>query len=167
MKILAEKLLVPSYFTYVEDSTPLMPDAITEGGAYHFDWMTAFDVGVDVHFDAFPKAYIGAISVKFSAPAVLGIEVLVDGKTSGCYFAESGFTTGGLAGESIRLIHKTEITVPVGAYGSEILLRLHGAMQPIDIEKISLFGAELDEEPTLWPAPKRFPSSAKRNASPP
>ncbi len=143
MKIFAEKILTPSYFTYVEDTTPLAPDEITESGTL-FKWMTAFDVGVDVHFDPCPKTYIGAISVKFSAPAVSGIEVLVDGKAAGCYFGEGG-----------ALIEKKEITVPVGAYGSELLLRLHGAMQAIEIVSIELLGAELDEEPTLWPAPKK------------
>lgn len=155
MKIFAEKLLTPSYFTYVEDETPLAPDSVTAAGGYHFAWMTAFDVGVDVHFDPIPKAYIGAISVKFSAPAVSGVEVLVDGKTAGCYFGESGYRVGSVAGENTNLIEKAEITVPVGAYGSEILLRLHGAMQAMDIEKIELLGASLDDEPTLWPAPKK------------
>ena len=155
MKIFERESLTPSYFTYAEQSAPLAPDKITDTGAYHFNWMTVFDVGIDVHFDSLPKTYIGAISVKFSAPAVSGIEVLVDGKSAGCYFSESGFTTSGRAGESTNLINKSEISVPVGTYGSEILLRLHGAMQPICIEKISLFGAELDEEPTLWPAPKK------------
>ncbi len=143
MKIFAQRRITPSYFTYVEDKTPLAPDEITENGTL-FKWMTAFDIGVDVHFDPCPKTYIGAISVKFTAPAVSGIEVLVDGKAAGCYFGENG-----------ALIQKSEIAVPVGAYGSDILLRLHGAMQAIEIVSIELLGAELDGEPTLWPAPKK------------
>ncbi len=154
MKILAEKRLTPSYFTYVEASAPLAPDAINENGAYHFNWMTAFDVGVDVHFDSFEKTYIGAVTVKLSAPAVAGVEVLVDGKTAGGVFAEKGLADGG-AGSKSTLLVRSEITVSVGTYGSELLVRLHGAMQPIDIESISLFGCTLDAEPTLWPAPKR------------
>ena len=154
MKILAEKLLTPSYFTYVEASAPLAPDSITENGVYHFNWMTAFDVGVDVHFDSFEKIYIGAVTVKLSTPGVSGVEVLVDGKTVGGIFAEKGLADGG-AGSKSTLLERNEITVSVGTYGSELLVRLHGAMQPIDIESISLFGAELDEAPTLWPAPKK------------
>ncbi len=153
MKIFAEKLLTPSYFTYAEDTTPLAPDAITESGTL-FKWMTAFDVGVDVHFDTLPRTYIGAVTVRFTAPAVSGVEVLVDGKVCGCYFAESGYASSGVAGESTNLIQKSEITVPVGTYGSELLLRLHGAMQAIEITAIALHGASLDDEPTLWPAPK-------------
>lgn len=155
MKIFSQKYLPPSYFTYVEDKTPLAPDAITENGTL-FKWMTAFDVGVDVHFNALPRTYVGAITVRFTAPAVSGVEVLLDGKAAGCYFGEDG-----------ALIQKSEITVPVGAYGCELLLRLHGAMQAIEIVSIELLGASLDEEPTLWPMPKSvsFLGESKRIAA--
>ena len=166
MKIFAPKRLEPAFFTYREASAPLCPDAKTDEG-YHFNWMTVFDVGIDVHFDTMPRTYIGALSFTLAAPAIAGAEVLVDGKTSGCYFGESGYKIGALAGESTNLIAKSEFSVPVGAYGSEIVLRLYGAMQAIDLTGVTLFGASLDEEPAVYPAPKSitFLGESKRIAA--
>lgn len=166
MKIFAPKRLEPAFFTYREASAPLCPDAKTDEG-YHFNWMTVFDVGIDVHFDTMPRTYIGALSFTLAAPAIAGAEVLVDGKTSGRYFGESGYKIGALAGESTNLIAKSEFSVPVGAYGSEIVLRLYGAMQAIDLTGVTLLGASLDEEPAVYPAPKSitFLGESKRIAA--
>lgn len=152
MKIFAPKELRPSYFTYRESEVPLCPKEVTERG-YRFDWMTVFDVGIDVHFEKLARCYIGAISLKLSSPAVAGVEVLVDGKTAGCLFAENG-RVATEASENIRPIERDEITVPVGAYGESLTLRLHGAMQELELCSVTLFGASLDSDPTVYPAPK-------------
>ena len=155
MEIFAPKKLNPSYFTYVQNDTPLAPDSVSDAG-YHFGWKTVFDVGIDVHFEALKDTYIGAITVKFSAPAVSGVEVLLDGNVAGCYFSESGYSVGALAGESTNLLQKSEISVPVGAYGENLILRLHGAMQAIDLESVTLLGAQITDTPAVYPVPKRI-----------
>ena len=142
MKVFDEKKLTVKKFTYVMSDMPVLPKEMTEEKVF-FDWMTVFDVGIDVHFAPIERAYVGALLLRLGAPAVSGVEVLVDGKTAGCYFGGNG-----------ALIQKAEFSIPVGAYGSEITLRLHGAMQAIEFLGASILGASLDEEPTLWPAPK-------------
>ena len=141
MKIFSPKSLKPAYFTYREATEPLCPSDTGEG--YCFDWMTAFDVGVDLHFEKMPRTYIGAVTVLFSAPAVSGAEVLLDGKVGGFYFGEGG-----------ALIQKDRITVFVGAYGESLTLRLYGAMQPIHILDVSLLGAISDDGVSIYPVPK-------------
>ena len=155
MKIFDEKKLTPKGFTYVMSDMPVSPKETTED-RISFDWMTVFDVGIDVHFAPIDRVYVGALLLKLGAPSVAGIEVLLDGKVCGCYFGENG-----------TLITKSELSIPVGAYGSEITLRLHGAMQAIDFLGASILGAELDSEPTLWPMPKsiRFLGENKRIAA--
>ncbi len=142
MKILAPKKLTPAYFTRRGAVAPLSPNAVTENG-YQFEWLTVFDVGIDAHFEKMPRTYVGALTFTLSEPTIEGAQVLLDGKVAGSYFGESG-----------KLVREKEISIPVGAYGEEITLRLFGAMQAIELCDIKLLGAMPDEEPTVYPLPK-------------
>ena len=87
-------------------------------------------------------SFIGAVSADFDANSVTRAEILVDGRVSGFYQAETDKRFGGA------------ITIPVGAVGKNIIIRLYTWIRNVIIKNIEILGAYDDENPLIWPTPK-------------
>ena len=71
MKVFDEKKLTVKKFTYVMSDMPVLPKEMTEEKVF-FDWMTVFDVGIDVHFAPIDRAYVGALLLRLGAEKLIG-----------------------------------------------------------------------------------------------
>ncbi len=56
--------------------------------------------------------------------------------------------------ESSGMITSTQITVPVGVYCDNVVVRLNGDCQPVVVRKLQIWGA-LDLENAVWPTPAK------------
>ena len=113
---LLDKVKSVSY-THADTSVPFPPSTESADGAF-WAWNYAYDSAIDANYELDGECFIGAVTVKLSERSVTKIDVLVDGKISGTYNAEteeyvaphakSGNYIGG------------DITIPTGVKGSQI-----------------------------------------------
>lgn len=102
--------------------------------------------GVDIKFDLDGKCYVDHVYIcQEAGSAISDIEILTmsDGeyKKIGTYKPETG-----------SLLESAEITVSVGCYCENVIVRLNGNCMPVVIKKLDIWGA-WDLENTVYPTP--------------
>ncbi len=128
-------------FTHL-DTDFSFPANTSEGGKHYWHKWNVFDSTLDIHEELLEKSFIGAVSADFEENSVTKVEILVDGKVSGSYSAETGKRCGG------------NIVIPVGCVGTNIIIRVYTWIRNVTIENIEILGACDDKNPIVWPTPK-------------
>ena len=128
-------------FTHLATKIPF-PPTTSENGVYYWHKWNAFDSTIDIHEQLREESFIGAVSADFEENSVTKIEILVDGRLSGTYSAETGKRCG------------RSITVPVGAVGKSLIIRVYTWIRNVTIQNIEILGAYDDKNPLVWPTPK-------------
>ena len=134
---------VKTTFTHEGTSIPFPPSYVEEGlGTW--EWKYTYDSPIDINFELEAESFIGSLTVSLTEDSLKKIEVLVDGKICGYNTAKTGELTGGT------------VTLPVGAKGSLVTLRLHTELCDVTVGAVEILGAYDDEMPLVWPVPKNI-----------
>lgn len=128
-------------FTHAGTKVPFPPSS-TESGLGTWEWGTTFDSAIDVNIELCRESFVGALTVELTEKSLQKIEVLVDGRVSGYHTAKTDELTGGT------------VTIPVGAKGKLVTLRLHTNFETVTVGIPEILGAYDDEKPIVWPTPK-------------
>ena len=138
-------------FTHEGTKIPFPPASVSEDGAF-WAWNNVYDSAIDANYELDCECFIGAVTVKLSENAIVKADVLVDGKISGTYSKETDAYIDPHAKPSNFL--GGEITIPVGAKGTCVTVRLHTSLLDITLSGIEILGAYDDERPLVYPTPK-------------
>ncbi len=110
--------------------------------------------GIDIVFNLESECFIDYIDlIQGEESHIKNVEVLtnISGKLKkiGLYNGESG-----------EFISRKEISIPVGFYADNMILRLNGACKDISVKKLDIWGA-WDIENSVWPLPENIRFSGK------
>ncbi len=141
-----------TYYTHEGTTVPFPPSSESEAGAF-WAWNYAYDSAIDAHYELDGECFIGAVTVKLSEDAIIKADVLVDGKISGTFSAETEEYVAPHAKDKGNYLGG-EITIPVGAKGSHVIVRLHTALLDLTFSGVEILGAYDDECPLVYPTPK-------------
>ena len=137
--------MVPK-FNYAESSIPSLPSKICEG-KFIWKWDKVYDSAIDIIYELPHSCFIGAVSFALDGnSAIRSAEIFVEGVLSGFYRAETGSGFGG------------KRTVPVGAQGKVVVLRISGNVENIVLDEPEILGAYDDGIADVWPFAKRIMS---------
>ncbi len=128
-------------FTHMGTSVPFPPSS-SEDGKNTWMWNYAYDSAIDAVTEFDGECFFGAVTAEITEDSIIKAEVLVDGAVCGYHTAETGKCFGG------------SFTVPVGAKGSCVTLRLYTTLKNLTVGKIEFIGAHDDGRPLVWPTPK-------------
>ena len=128
-------------FTHMGTSVPFPPSS-NDVGLGTWLWKTTLDSAIDAGFDLEFDSFIGAVCVDISEASVEKVEILVDGRISGAYTAETGKLTGGV------------LNIPVGVAGNKVAVRFYTSFRELTINSIEILGAHDDGQPLVYPTPK-------------
>lgn len=104
--------------------------------------------GVDIRVDLTEKSFVDHVYLEQGAgSAMKSVEILTlekgKFKKIGNYVPESG-----------EMITSAELTVPVGAYCDNVVVRLNGDCEPVVVCRLQIWGA-WDLENAVWPTPAK------------
>ncbi|MBE6643861.1 MAG: hypothetical protein E7612_00620 [Ruminococcaceae bacterium] len=128
-------------FTHKGVSLPFEPSN-TDTGLGTWLWNYAFDSELDVNMTLECNSFIGAVCLDITEDSVKKVEILVDGRVSGAYAAETGNHVGGV------------INIPVGVSGNTVTARFYNNLKNLTVNSIELLGAHDDGNPLVYPTPK-------------
>jgi len=150
--------------------TPYLPDLkpeavelkryTKENGNLFFDdpvsWddTAIFQDGIDIRINLHEQCFVDHVYLEQGVGSALqSIEILTleNGrfKTIGCYTPETG-----------NMITRSDVTISVGAYCDNVVIRLNGDCMPVVIQKLQLWGA-WDMENVVWPTPSKATYSSE------
>jgi hypothetical protein len=130
-------------FTHKGTSVPFPPSSV-DGNVNTWAWRYTYDSALDANYTLDKECFIGAVSFEINERCITKAEVLVDGKVSGMYSAETGKLFGGA------------VTVPVGVKGTSVTLRFYTSLMDLSLYSVEILGAYDDEKPLVWPTPKNI-----------
>lgn len=135
-------------FTHEGTSVPFPPSS-SKDGKNTWAWKYAYDSAIDANHVLTHECFIGAICATVTEDSILKAEAVVDGIVCGHYTAQTGSCFGG------------NFTIPVGAKGTTVTLRLHTTLRDVTLSDIEILGAHDDGKPLIWPAPKSIEYKSK------
>ena len=130
-------------FTRPNSSIPFLPNE-ENSTEKKWNWNSLLDSELDINAELECRSYIGAISIKLLPDSIKSICVLVDGIKSAAKNTDADNLIGG------------EITLPVGANGKSITVRLECNFQDVTFSDadLEIIGYHEDGDPYIYPTPK-------------
>lgn len=113
----------------------------TENEVKTWKWSDLTDTVLDVNFSLTEPAFVSAVTINLTTEKVDKVEVLVDSQV--CHTSKLTAFNG-------------ETVFPVNYEGTDVTIRIYAATKNISIGEIGALGMIDDEQPIVWPTPKKL-----------